>query len=170
MNLLQIQKRAKQHEAKFIDVKFCDLAGGMHHITLPIKTLDKELFQWGVGVDGSSLPGYTPIERGDMILLPDPATVFLEPFCSQPTISFLGDIMDAGDKIGHYSRNPRRVAKAAEASLEKMFAGAAAMMGKIVDRTNGPRRVSRAASGFRASTAGWLRPPHAAPQRSHQRQ
>lgn len=80
MTLEQIRKLAKDFGAEFIDIKFTDLPGGWHHITLPIDALDKDLFRNGVGIDGSSMRGFTKIERGDMILLPDPATAFLEPF------------------------------------------------------------------------------------------
>lgn len=129
MKLEEIRTLAKQSGAQFIDIKFCDLPGNWHHITLPIDALKADLFKNGVGMDGSSLPGFTRIERGDLILLPDPATAFVEPFFSHPTISFLGNIMESADKLARFSRCPRRVAASAESFLGSAMKGVEAMFG-----------------------------------------
>lgn len=129
MKIEKALKLAKEHDAEFVDLKLCDLLGGWHHITLPISSLNQKLFKTGVGVDGSSLPGFSSIERGDMIVLPDPETVFMDPFFERPTVSMISDIMDATDKIIPYSRNPRRVAADAEKYLGKVVKGARAIMG-----------------------------------------
>lgn len=129
MKLDEIKKAASECGAEFIDLKFCDLPGGWHHVTLPISALADELFQSGVGIDGSSLPGFTSIERGDMIMLPDPETLFVDPFFERPTISFLGNIMESGTEITPYSRNPRRVALAAENYLSRTIEGAIPVFG-----------------------------------------
>ena len=71
MKLDKLHKMAKQYRVEFIDLKFSDLLGYWHHITLPISSLDTQLFQTGVGVDGSSMPGFSSIERGDMIMIPE---------------------------------------------------------------------------------------------------
>lgn len=63
MKLEEIKKFVKENKAEFIDVKFVDLPGSWHHITLPVESLDKELFENGIGIDGSSLRGFTRIER-----------------------------------------------------------------------------------------------------------
>ncbi len=129
MKLEEIRALAKQSGAQFIDIKFGDLPGGLHHITLPIDSLKADLFKNGVGMDGSSLPGFTRIERGDLILLPDPATAFVEPFFAHPTISFLGNIMESADKVVPFSRCPRRVAMTAEKYLGNNMKGVEAMFG-----------------------------------------
>jgi hypothetical protein len=129
MKIDKLLKLAKDNDAQFIDLKLCNLLGSWHHITLPISSLDHKLFKTGVGVDGSSLPGFSSIERGDMILLPDAGTAFIDPFYEQPTLSLICDIMDATDKIQPYSRNPRRVAAAAERYLDKIVKGARAIIG-----------------------------------------
>jgi len=125
----KLLKIAKDTKAEYIDLKFCDLPGRWHHITLPIKSLNTNLFKKGVGIDGSSMPGFSSIERGDMIMLPDPKTAFIDPFFEQPTLSFLGDIMEVGEKIKTYSRNPRRVAADAEKYLSKTNRGVRAIIG-----------------------------------------
>ena len=129
MTLEKLKKYAKDCKAEYIDIKFPDLPGMWHHITLPISSLNNQLFTDGVGVDGSSLPGFSRIESGDMIALPDAETVFIDPFFEQTTISFLCDIYDVKKKMTPYSRNPRRVAKDAERFLQKHVKGTRMIVG-----------------------------------------
>ena len=106
MKLDQLKKMAKTNNIEFLDLKFCDLPGFWHHITLPISALEASLFTNGVGVDGSSLPGFSRIEKGDMILIPDSTTAFIDPFWDRPPLSMIADIMEVDDKVLGYSRNP----------------------------------------------------------------
>lgn len=129
MNLDDLKRMVKDHQVEYIDLKFCDLPGFWHHITLPVGSLTPELFTNGVGMDGSSLPGFSSIERGDMILRPDENTAFLDPFFEKPTVSMIGDIMEVGDRIVPYSRNPRRVSKDAESHLTGVIPGASMVIG-----------------------------------------
>ncbi len=149
MTIQKLSKMAKETKAEYLDLKFCDLPGQWHHITLPIKSLKPDLFSKGVGIDGSSLPGFSSIERGDMIMLPDPQTAFVDLFFERPTLSLLGDIMEIGDSVSPYSRNPRRVAADAEKHLTKIIRGARAIIGPefefyVFDRVNffqGPNKA-----------------------------
>ena len=129
MKLEKLTKLAKDKKIEFIDLKFVDLPGLWHHITIPVSALDAGLFKSGVGVDGSSLPGYAKIERGDMLTVPIAETAFIDPFFERPTLSFICDIMDSHDKVEPYSRNPRRVAAFAEKYLAKTKPGLKAIMG-----------------------------------------
>ncbi len=129
MKLEALKKLAKDNKIEFIDLKFVDLPGLWHHITIPVSALTESLFTTGVGVDGSSLPGYSSIERGDMIAMPVGDTVFIDPFYEKPTLSFICDIMDSRGKIEPYSRNPRRVAADAEKYLKKVKPGTHAVIG-----------------------------------------
>jgi len=149
VKLDDLKKYARDKKAEYIDLKFVNLPGSWHHITLPIANLDQKLFAHGVGVDGSSMPGYSSIERGDMIVLPDRNTAWMDPFFERPTISFVCDIFDVGREITPYSRNPRRVAADAEKYLAKTIPGAAAVIGPefefyVFDKVNffqGPDRA-----------------------------
>lgn len=141
MNLEPLSKLARDRKVEFLDLKFCDLIGVWHHITVPASSLKPDLFETGVGVDGSSLPGFASIERGDMIMLPDPTTAFMDPFFDRPTLSFIGDVMEAGKETRPYSRNPRRVAADAEKYLQKIQPGASCILGPefefyIFDKVN----------------------------------
>ncbi len=129
MKLEELRRLIKRHSVEYLDVKFGDLSGGWHHVTLPAESLEAELFEHGIGIDGSSLRGFTSIERGDMILLPDSETAFVDPFFEQPTLSFIGNIMESGRSVTPYSRCPRRVAAAAERYVESVIKGAQALIG-----------------------------------------
>jgi len=129
MQLEKLRKMAKDSRAEFIDLKLTDLVGAWHHITLPISALDQDLFRNGVGVDGSSMPGFSKIENGDMIMIPVAETAFVDPFFERPTLSMLTNIMEIADKVVPYSRNPRRVAIDAEVYLAKTVKGARAILG-----------------------------------------
>jgi glutamine synthetase len=141
MNLDNLLKMAKEHAVEFVDLKFGDLIGAWHHLTIPVSSLKASLFENGVGVDGSSLPGFSKIEHGDMILLPDPATAFMDPFFERPTLSMIGNFMSVDATIERYSRDPRRVAADAEKLLGQMLPGVKAVLGPeyefyIFDKVN----------------------------------
>jgi glutamine synthetase len=160
MTIEKLSQLAKDHQAEFLDLKFCDLPGRWHHLTLPISSLGSELFKSGVGVDGSSLAGFSRIERGDMILLPDPATAFVDPFFERPTLSLIGDVMESGDQIRPYSRNPRRVASDAASYLGKTVKGASSILGPefefyIFDRVDFSQRPEHAFYRLNAEEAFW---------------
>jgi len=119
--LEDLKKMVIDHNIKYIDLKFSDLIGDWHHISIPKDSLNEELFTFGVGVDGSSLPGFTKIERGDMTIIPDGDTAFVDPFFEIPTLSFICDIMSVENEIEPYSRNPRRVVHDADKYLKKVL-------------------------------------------------
>lgn len=129
MILTDLKKLAKTKNVEFIDLKFCDLPGAWHHLTIPFSSLTSTLFKNGVGVDGSSLPGFLSIEKGDMILIPDSTTAIIDPFFERPTLSMICDIMDVGEKISPYSRNPRRVTRDAAKYLDQRLKGVKAILG-----------------------------------------
>ena len=72
---------------KMVDLRFCNLFGGQHHLTLPAARIDEKTLVRGEAFDGSSVPGYARLESGDMALQPDVSTAFEDPFCALPTIS-----------------------------------------------------------------------------------
>ena len=160
MNLDSLSKMAQQNRVEFVDLKFCDLLGSWHHLTIPISALKEELFRTGVGVDGSSLPGFSSIERGDMIMLPDPSTAFMDPFFERPTLSLIGDFMLSEDTLVPYSRDPRRVARDAENLLGSLLAGAKVILGPefefyIFDKVNFHQGPDSAFYTLDAAEAPW---------------
>lgn len=160
MSLEKVKKLAKDKKVEFVDLKFIDLIGTWHHITVPVTSLNASLFSNGVGVDGSSLPGYSKIERGDMIIVPNTSTAFIDPFFEKPTLSMICDIMDVGKDITPYSRNPRRVASDAEKYLKKIVKGAKSMIGPefefyLFDKVNYYQGPDQAFYYLDSSEAEW---------------
>ncbi|HEY5133716.1 MAG TPA: glutamine synthetase, partial [Candidatus Krumholzibacteriaceae bacterium] len=80
---------------KQIDLKFTDLFGRWHHITVPPSRVNEKLFTNGVGFDGSNFPGLSTVEQGDLALVPELETGYLDPFRSEPAISFICRIAEA---------------------------------------------------------------------------
>lgn len=101
---------------KIVDLRFTDLFGQWHHFSLPAQSLDEELFEEGIGFDGSSIRGFQSIEESDMIMLLDPATAFVDPVRAIPTLVIVCGIFDPITRQP-YSRDPRYVAQKAEAYL-----------------------------------------------------
>jgi glutamine synthetase len=114
----RIRRILKTQQVEFVDLKFVDMVGRWHHLTLPARRLKETLFTRGVGVDGSSLGGFRKVKAGDMVLIPDPGTALIDPICEQRTLSFIGSVHEVGAASG-YSRDPRSVALRAEAHLAR---------------------------------------------------
>ncbi|GAA1376766.1 type I glutamate--ammonia ligase [Luteococcus sanguinis] len=99
-----------------IDVRFCDLPGVMQHFTVPAAAFGPEVFEDGLAFDGSSITGFQKIHESDMALLPDPTTAFVDPFRVSKTLVVNFFVHDPITKEP-YSRDPRNIAKKAEAYL-----------------------------------------------------
>ncbi len=117
MSFEQVQKLAQDNEIEWIDLRFTDVRGVQHHVTFPARVLEPSLFEDGKMFDGSSIPGWRGINESDMVLLPDPSTAFIDPFTADPTLVLICDILDPKTMQG-YTRDPRGVAKRAEAYLK----------------------------------------------------
>jgi glutamine synthetase len=113
----KIMKLIRDHSVKIVDLKFTDLIGQWQHFSVTTTEFSEEIFEEGIGFDGSSIRGFQKIHESDMLLFPDPGSAFLDPFTAVPTLSLVCDI---ADPITHesYSRDPRHVAKKAESYLK----------------------------------------------------
>ncbi|MBF0401540.1 MAG: type I glutamate--ammonia ligase [Magnetococcales bacterium] len=112
----------EEHEVKFVDFRFTDFHGKWQHITTPARRLTEEVFESGFGFDGSSIAGWCEIHQSDMVFKPDPTTAVLDPFTDVTTMILFCDVVDPFTGEG-YSRDPRAVARRAEAYLQ--FSGVA---------------------------------------------
>ena len=108
-----IERFIKERGITTIDLKYCNLMGGWHHISLPATHVTLEVLEKGIGFDSSSTPGFKALEAGDMCLIPDPATGFIDPFWDKPVLSFLCSIVEADTKKT-FHRDPRAIATKAE--------------------------------------------------------
>lgn len=118
-NIARLKIKFINEGIKFIDLKYCTLIGTLNHITIPIERFE-EVVAEGVGVDGSSLPGYKGVQKGDMLLFPDLDTGFIDPFFEDKTISFLCSVY-LPDKLIPYERDSRHIAIKAIKYLEKIL-------------------------------------------------
>ncbi|NLE98265.1 MAG: type I glutamate--ammonia ligase, partial [Propionibacterium sp.] len=100
-----------------IDVRFCDLPGVMQHFTVPAGAFDESVFRDGLSFDGSSITGFQKIHESDMALLPDPTTAYVDPFRRSRTLNVNFFVHDPLTQEP-YSRDPRNIARKAEAYLQ----------------------------------------------------
>ncbi len=106
----------KDKDVKFVDIKFIDVPGTWQHFTMPAHRFEEDVFTDGLPFDGSSVRGFQTIDESDMLLVPDPETAMLDPFTEITTLSIIGGVEDPITRQ-KYPRDPRNIAKAAEAYL-----------------------------------------------------
>jgi glutamine synthetase len=107
----------RDNNIQIVDTRFTDLFGGWQHYSLPASRLTEDMFEDGLGFDGSSIKGFQVINESDMLMIPDPSTAFIDPHLKIPTLAIICDIIDPLSREP-YSRDPRHVAKKAEAWLK----------------------------------------------------
>ena len=130
MSYEHVTKLVKDHAIEFVDLRFVDMRGVQHHVTFPVNIIEPALFEDGKMFDGSSISGWKGINESDMILLPDPATAFIDPFYEHPTLVLICDVLDPATMQG-YSRDPRGIAKRAEAFLKSSGIAEQAFFGAV---------------------------------------
>lgn len=116
----KVFKLLKEKDVKIVDLKFNDLPGVWQHISIPAREItepDDGIFRNGIGFDGSSIRGFQQIQESDMILIPDPDSAVLDPIPAATTLSMICDVYDPITKLP-YNRDPRYVAKKAEAYVK----------------------------------------------------
>jgi glutamine synthetase len=117
MTSQEVFEFAKKNDARQVDLRFTDLPGLSQHISYPISMLEEQSFEDGFGIDGSSIRGWAAINESDMLIIPDPATAFMDPFAETRTLVMIGDIVDPITRQ-HYERDPRWIAKKTELHLK----------------------------------------------------
>lgn len=128
MSVDNVLKMIQENDVKFVDFRFCDTRGKEQHVTFPAHTIDEDTFEEGNMFDGSSVAGWKGINESDMILMPDPSTAVLDPFFDDTTLILRCDIIEPKDLQG-YERDPRSIARRAEAYMQGTGIGDAAYFG-----------------------------------------
>lgn len=118
MIVKDVLELAKRIDARMVDIKFMDFVGQWQHVSIPIHRLNEELFEEGIGFDGSSIRGWLSIHESDMILIPDSPTAVVDPFSLEPTISLIANIHHPITKE-RYGRDPRNICMKAENYLKQ---------------------------------------------------
>ena len=121
-------KMVKENEVKFVDFRFTDTRGQEQHVTVPVSHFDEDKFTSGHAFDGSSIAGWKGIEASDMQLMPDPNTANIDPFFEETTMFLSCDVVEPSDGKA-YDRDPRSIAKRAEAYLKASGMGDTAYFG-----------------------------------------
>ncbi|MEQ1576067.1 MAG: type I glutamate--ammonia ligase [Hyphomicrobium sp.] len=116
-----VMKLIKDKEVKFVDLRFTDTKGKMQHVTADVSCVDADMFE-GYAFDGSSIAGWKSIEASDMLLKPDPTSAHIDPFFAQTTLALFCDVLEPS--TGQlYERDPRGIAKKAEAYMLSLGIG-----------------------------------------------
>ena len=114
---VDVVQLARDNNVQMVDLKFTDVPGTFQHFSIPAAQLNEDLFHEGIGFDGSSIRGFQQIHESDMMLVPDRTSAFIDPVLKVPTLSLICDVRDPSTE-GPYSRDPRYVARKAEAYLK----------------------------------------------------
>ncbi|HLM38489.1 MAG TPA: glutamine synthetase beta-grasp domain-containing protein, partial [Microvirga sp.] len=117
-----VLKAIKDNDIKYVDFRFTDPRGKWQHVTFDVSIVDEDVFAEGIMFDGSSIAGWKAINESDMTLMPDPTTAQMDPFFSSSTLSVVCDILEPATGEP-YDRDPRGMAKKAEAFLKSTGIG-----------------------------------------------
>ncbi len=128
MTANDVMAKIKDEGIRVIDLRFVDMPGLWQHFTVSAKEFSADVFDEGIGFDGSSIRGFQQIQESDMLLFPDPATAFVDPFAAETTLVLICNVKDpiTGEA---YSRDPRNIAQKAEAYLQSTGIGDTAYFG-----------------------------------------
>lgn len=117
MSINIVQEAIKEHDVKFVDLRFTDIRGKEQHITIPASAVDDDFIENGKMIDGSSFKGWQKIHQSDLALKPDFDSMKLDPFFQDNTLFIHCDVVDPQTMMG-YERCPRSIAQRAEAYLQ----------------------------------------------------
>ena len=104
----ELRKMCAEQGIRMIDFKMTDLDGRWRHITIPVERFNEDIFTYGIGFDGSNY-GYAPVEKSDMVFIPDPSTAVIDPFVEIPTLTMCGNVCVIGEENRPFDQYPRNV-------------------------------------------------------------
>ncbi len=124
----EVLELIREKDVKVVDLRFMDFPGIWQHFSIPSSELEENIFEEGLGFDGSSIRGWKEINESDMIVRPDPATAFIDPFMEHKTLVVICDICDpvTGED---YTRDPRHIGKKAVRYMSNLGIGDTAYFG-----------------------------------------
>ena len=128
MSAKDVMKMMEENGVKYVDFRFTDTKGKEQHVTVPAHQVDADKFEEGQMFDGSSIAGWKDINESDMILKPDLGACVMDPFTEESTLIVRCDIIEPADMQG-YEKDPRSIAKRAEAYLNESGIGDTAYFG-----------------------------------------
>ena len=156
-----VLKEIKDNEVKFVDLRFTDTRGKEQHVSIPAHVVSDsdDWFESGHAFDGSSIAGWKGIQASDMLLMADPDSSFIDPFMDEATLVMTCDVVEPSDGKG-YDRDPRSIAKRAEAYLKSTGIGDTAYFGPepeffIFDSVNWQVDMSGCFCKINSEEAAW---------------
>ena len=159
MSAAEVLKIIQEKKVQFIDFRFTDSRGKEQHISFPSAVVDADTFEEGKMFDGSSIAGWKGINESDMILMPDPASAVVDPFFQDTTLLLRCDVIEP-DTMQGYDRDPRSIAKRAEAHLNSTGIGDSAYFGPeaeffVFDSVRWENDISGASYQIESTEAAW---------------
>ncbi|MBS3963544.1 MAG: glutamate--ammonia ligase [Methylomonas sp.] len=159
MSVDNVLKMMQENDVKFVDFRFCDTRGKEQHVSFPAHTIDDDTFEEGKMFDGSSVAGWKHINESDMILMPDASTAKIDPFFDDKTLILRCDIIEPKDMQG-YGRDPRSIAKRAEAYMQSTGIADTALFGPeneffIFDDVRWSTGMGKCSYEVDSEEAGW---------------
>ena len=159
MSAADVLALMKDKDVKFLDLRFTDTKGKEQHVTVPASKVDDDFFEDGKMFDGSSISGWKGINESDMILMPDTGSAVVDPFAEDVTVNITCDVIEPSTMQG-YERDPRSLAKRAEAYLKSTGVADTAHFGPeneffIFDDVRWGAEMKGAFYSIDSSEAGW---------------
>jgi glutamine synthetase len=158
-NFSEVTKFIKTDEIKMVDLKFCDLWGKWRHVTVPAQRFDETILIKGIGFDGSSV-GFKSVHSGDMALVPDLATGFMDPFWDENTLSFICNTVEADTKK-MFIGDPRQVLARANEYLLRSGIADLSLWGPefefyVFDRASFRNDINQSSYSVSSNEANWF--------------
>ena len=155
-NVIQL---IKDNDVQFVDLRFADMLGKQHHVTFPAHAVDESFFEDGKMFDGSSIAGWKGINESDMVLMPDASTALIDPFMADTTLVLTCDVLEQ-HTMQAYSRDPRSLARRAEAYLKSTGIADTAFFGPepeffIFDSVRWQNDMGKVFFEVESEEAGW---------------
>ncbi len=159
MAVAKVIEMIRDNEVRFVDFRFTDTRGKEQHVSVPVSQFSESKFVDGHAFDGSSIAGWKGIQASDMILMPDPDSACLDPFRDESTLILTCDVIEPSDMKG-YDRDPRSIAKRAEAYLKSTGLGDTAYFGPepeffVFDSVNWKVDMSGSMCKINSEEAAW---------------
>lgn len=114
----EVMTYCAEHDVQMIDFKMIDLLGRWRHLSIPTSRFTPDTLKYGIGFDGSNY-GFAPVEKSDMVFIPDISTAVFDPFTEVPTLSMIGDVFVIAEPENYrFDQDPRTIAAKAEEYLQ----------------------------------------------------
>jgi glutamine synthetase len=154
----EVRRHIEENGVRMVDLKFADLWGRWHHVSVPSSQFDEELHERGLGFDGSAV-GFRTVNSGDMVLRPDLATGAPDSFYDEATLGFICSTYEA-DTRAPFPQDPRNIAARAEAFLRESGIADSSLWGPefefyVFDQVTVDNGINRASYRVESAEAEW---------------